>query len=106
MPVTRTSSQGGVAYLGSPVLALALTGTHTRSEGNTMSGTAFQIDQVVESRINEQGLTEGEHYYVADVIERHLAFGTFVTYVLEDDKGDRYAVGNGHLVLALVNDGA
>jgi hypothetical protein len=61
--------------------------------------TAFKVGEFVISRINAQGLTQGNLYEVVDVVERHLAFGTFVTYVLQDDNENRFAVSNGHLVL-------
>ena len=61
--------------------------------------TRFQVGDLVVSRINEQGLTKGYEYVVVDVITSDLAFGTFVTYVVEDDEERWFAVGNGHLVL-------
>ena len=60
---------------------------------------AFQTGDLVVSRTNAQGLTEGEVYAVAEVHAQHLPFGTFVTYVLEDDDEKQFAVSNGHLLL-------
>jgi hypothetical protein len=67
--------------------------------------TAFNVGSRVVSRINEQNLTKGQEYTVEDVISNHQPFGTFVTYVLADDAGDRFAVGNGHLVLGRAEGG-
>lgn len=64
--------------------------------------TRFQVGDLVVSRINEQGLTKGYEYEVVDVITTSYTWGVFVTYVLEDDEGRRFAVGNGHLVLGRV----
>ncbi len=63
--------------------------------------TAFQVGDVVESRVAAQGLCPGAHYVVRAVESTPTPFGTFVTYELEDGGGLVLPVDNGHLVLGL-----
>lgn len=62
--------------------------------------TAFRVGDLVAGDV--QGLQAGVVYTVEEVIEQHLPFGTFVTYVVADDNGGRFPIANGHLVLTRV----
>lgn len=75
--------------------------------------TAFAINDVVESLINEQGLERGQRYLVFDIDTFYTPFGGFVTYWVAPytKVGDKFVVkpdakvikvGNGHLVLAKI----
>ena len=62
--------------------------------------TAFRVGDLVAGDV--QGLQAGVVYVVEEVVEQHLPFGTFVTYVVVDGDGARFAIANGHLVLSRV----
>ena len=62
----------------------------------------FRQGQTVRGLADVQGIYEGEFYWISEVITKSTAFGDFVTYILEDEDGQEYAVGNGHLVLGPV----
>lgn len=75
--------------------------------------TAFAINDIVESRINEQGLERGRHYLVFDIDALYTPFGDFVTYwvapynkvdgeFVVDLDAKPIKVGNGHLVLTKI----
>lgn len=75
--------------------------------------TAFAINDIVESRINEQGLERGCHYLVFDIDRLCTPFGDFVTYWVAPytKVGDKFVVkpdakvvkvSNGHLVLTKI----
>jgi hypothetical protein len=54
----------------------------------------------VTSKVNAQGMTEGESYTVVDSTQTAEFFGgIYITYTLQADNGELLNVGNGHLVL-------
>ena len=59
----------------------------------------YGVGQRVVSAVSAQGLKRGEEYAVVDVA---LAFGDFVTLLLEGSDGKRHVVANAHLVLRAV----
>ena len=59
-----------------------------------------KIGTKVISKVNAQGMTEGESYTVVDRTQSAEFFGgIYITYTLQADNGDLLTVGNGHLVL-------
>lgn len=61
--------------------------------------TAHNVGDRVRSLVNAQKLIAGSDYTVVDAIESVMIGSNYVTYVLQDDAGDRFAVCNGHLIL-------
>lgn len=64
--------------------------------------TAFEIGQEVTAKLAVQGLQLGRLYRVFDVVKRHTAFGTFVTYWLDTmpyNRNEPFPVVNGHMLL-------
>lgn len=62
--------------------------------------TAHKIGDRVRSNVDTQLLVKGREYEVVDAIESYMIGSTYVTYVVQDEAGDRFAVCNGHLVLS------
>ncbi len=58
-------------------------------------GTTFEVGDRVRSRVNAQGLRQGEVYVVAATRTVYRFGGGYVTYTMESGQ----EVGNGHLVL-------
>ncbi len=67
-----------------------------------LQATAFETGQRVRAKVSAQGMHEDETYTVVDVERNDTPFGTFVTYMLTDEVGNRLAVTNGHLLLEAV----
>jgi len=65
--------------------------------------TNFKKNQTVISKTSAQGLVRNEVYVVVEVLSQSTPFGTFVTYVLVDEAGNRKQVVNGHLLLEAVS---
>lgn len=61
----------------------------------------FKAGEEVIATATAQGMSRFAKYVILDVIEQPTAFGDFVTYVLLDElDGSKYAIRNGHLLLA------
>src|SRR4051812_5565731 len=64
----------------------------------------FNRGEIVRAAYSTQGLKASHKYVVDEVVVEPSAFGTFVTYYVQDAKrtGKRFRITNGHLVLELV----
>ena len=67
--------------------------------------TEYAIGDVVASTVDAQGMDKDAIYCVVDVLTKPSFLGTFVTYVLEGEVGERLVIGNGHLVLRKAEKG-
>lgn len=59
----------------------------------------FQTEQVVESRTNEQGLTEGELYVVTEVVEAQFGVVYYGLRPVDKKEALPNLVVNGHFLL-------
>ena len=65
--------------------------------------TALQVNDLVKSTTNSQGMTRGVEYIITAVSVQSLPFGDFVSYRLSDVVGvDIGWIRNGHLLLERV----
>lgn len=67
--------------------------------------TAFQLSDIVQSHVTAQGMTTGSVYLIVGVHDRPLHWGgRLVTYVVMDDRGNRFDVVNLHILAHKVAD--
>lgn len=59
----------------------------------------YEIGETVTANVTAQGMTLGESYTVANVIEDLTGWGTYRTYILETATGSKLTIQNGHIIL-------
>jgi hypothetical protein len=60
------------------------------------------VGDKVASNVNAQGMRLGEIFTVVEIVRKPYAFGTFTELVVARSSGERFSIGNPHLVLNAV----